>query len=217
VSARSDGVGQGAEFIVRLPLAGARAAVEQPARRAVATHRLILVIDDDADARDGLKMLLEQEGHAVVLAEDGPRGIEAARAAEYDAIIIDIGLPGLEGHEVSRHLRARSGPHPFLIALTGYSQPDDRRRAEEAGFNAYLVSRWRWTSSFASSETCPAADIYRRGRVRWLVPAVESLPGEGVTSRPATRRECTVLAYSSWIAAGVTSGRRAFHRSRIAP
>jgi PAS domain S-box-containing protein len=139
VSARSDGVGRGAEFIVRLPLVHARAAVEPPPPTPAPSQRLILVIDDDADARDGMKMLLEQEGHAVVLAEDGPRGIEAARAAQYDAIIIDIGLPGLEGHEVSRHLRARAGRHPFLIALTGYSQPDDRRRAEEAGFNAYLV------------------------------------------------------------------------------
>jgi two-component system, chemotaxis family, CheB/CheR fusion protein len=139
VSAHSAGVGHGAEFIVRLPWADAPVAADTAPAPAARATRLILVIDDDADTREAMKMLLNHAGYGVELAEDGPRGIEAARAAEYDAIIIDIGLPGLEGHEVSRHLRARSGRRPFLIALTGYSQPEDRRRAEEAGFNAYLV------------------------------------------------------------------------------
>ena len=100
----------------------------------------ILVIEDNSDARETLRMLLELEGHRVEAAETGERGIALAGENSFTVALIDIGLPDVDGYHVAR--RIRSGPAGdglVLIALTGYSEPDDIRRAREAGFNAYLV------------------------------------------------------------------------------
>ena len=100
---------------------------------------LVLLIEDNVDARDALRVLLELDGYDVEAAGDGPEGLEIARAKAPAVALIDIGLPGMDGYEVARRLRALAGPRSFLVALTGYSDPDDRRRAEEAGFDAHVV------------------------------------------------------------------------------
>ena len=86
-----------------------------------------------------LKTLLDLLGHRVEVAEDGPKGIDKALASRPEIALIDIGLPGLDGFEVAQRLRASLGRSIMLIALTGYGQPDDRRRALEVGFDAHLV------------------------------------------------------------------------------
>jgi PAS domain S-box-containing protein len=143
VAVRSEGVNRGAEFVVDLPLAAEIAAPEPiggvPGRRAVPPRR-VLIIEDNPDARSALRALLEVWGHRVEVAEDGPRGFEAALAMRPDVVIVDIGLPGLDGYHVAQGLRAALGDGgAFLVALTGYGQPDDRRRALEAGFDVHLV------------------------------------------------------------------------------
>ena len=100
---------------------------------------LVLLIEDNVDARDALRVLLELDGYDVEAAGDGPQGLDIARAKTPAVALIDIGLPGMDGYEVARRLRALAGPRSFLVALTGYSDPDDRKRAEEAGFDAHVV------------------------------------------------------------------------------
>ena len=104
-----------------------------------APGRSILIIEDNADARDALRVLLELEGHAVDAAEEGHAALDLAHARDPDVALVDIGLPGMDGFEVARRLRARDARRPVLIALTGYGQPEDRRRATEAGFDEMLV------------------------------------------------------------------------------
>jgi CheY-like chemotaxis protein len=100
---------------------------------------LILLIEDHADARDALRVLLELEGHTVEVAAAGPEGLEIALVKRPEVALVDIGLPGVDGYEVARRMRALGLEGTVLIALTGYSQPEDRRRAAEAGFDAHLV------------------------------------------------------------------------------
>jgi CheY-like chemotaxis protein len=104
-----------------------------------ASGRSILIIEDNADARDALRVLLELEGHLVEGAAEGMKALEIARAQDPDIALVDIGLPGIDGYEVARQMRAGGGRRPVLIALTGYGQPEDRRRATEAGFDEVLV------------------------------------------------------------------------------
>ena len=140
VEARSAGPNLGAEIIVRLPLAVASVVRSEPAAVAEvrAVRRSILVVDDNVDAREALAGLLEMSGHDVHQADDGPAGLESAARLRPDAVLVDIGLPGLDGFELARRLRAGSST-ARLIALTGYGHPDYRRRGAEAGFDAYLV------------------------------------------------------------------------------
>jgi CheY-like chemotaxis protein len=101
--------------------------------------RSILIVEDNADARDALRVLLELEGHAVEAVEEGQQALEIMRATDPDIALVDIGLPGIDGYEVARRVRARDDRRPVLIALTGYGQPEDQRRASEAGFDEVLV------------------------------------------------------------------------------
>jgi two-component system, sensor histidine kinase len=101
--------------------------------------RSILIIEDNADARDALRVLLELEGHAVEAAGEGQQALDLARAKDPDIALVDIGLPGIDGYEIARRVRARDPRRPILIALTGYGQPEDRQRATEAGFDDVLV------------------------------------------------------------------------------
>jgi PAS domain S-box-containing protein len=140
VSVHSEGDGRGSEFVIRVPLAASAARSATRGRPAAEPRRgRVLVVEDHPDMRDLLRSMLEQEQYEVATAEDGPRGIEAARSAQFDVAVIDLGLPGLTGYEVARKLRTRRRRRPFLIALTGYAQSEDPRRAEDAGFDAYLV------------------------------------------------------------------------------
>jgi two-component system, sensor histidine kinase len=101
--------------------------------------RSILIVEDNADARDALRMLLELDGHVVEAAAEGVEALEIARAKDPDIALVDIGLPGIDGYEVARRVRSLDPRRPLLIALTGYGQPEDRRRATEAGFDSLLV------------------------------------------------------------------------------
>jgi CheY-like chemotaxis protein len=99
----------------------------------------VLLIEDNVDARQSLRTLLEHEGHRVVDAADGPSGLARAEATRPDIVLIDIGLPGMDGYEVARRIRARRGAEPILVAITGYGRADDRQRSHEAGFDAHLT------------------------------------------------------------------------------
>src|SRR5437762_9753203 len=94
-------------------------------------QRSILIVEDNDDAREALRMLLELDGHAVEAAAEGIQALEIVRAKDPDVALVDIGLPGIDGYEVARRARAADGKRPLLIALTGYGQPEDRRRASE--------------------------------------------------------------------------------------
>ena len=133
---------------VRLPLhpLGAEAAAapaDKPFEAPSAAERAslrILVVEDNHDGRESLRDLLELWGHEVETAANGPDGVEAALDSLPDVALIDIGLPGLDGNEVAQRIRAAlDGDTMVLIAMTGYGQPEDRRRALQAGFDAYLV------------------------------------------------------------------------------
>jgi PAS domain S-box-containing protein len=136
----SDGPDQGTEMVVRLPLvppvavsagAGGEAAPAPNRQR-------ILVVDDNNDARQALVVLLEMAGHELHEAADGLAGLASVSRVRPDIVFADIGLPGIDGFELARRIRAtKSGPR--LVALTGYAHPDPRRRGVEAGFDAYLV------------------------------------------------------------------------------
>ena len=140
LQAHSEGPGRGSEFTIRLPLGRSSAVapvVTTPLERCPALA--VLLIEDNADARDSLRALLEQEGHRVDDAADGTSGLACAEATRPDIVLIDIGLPGLDGYEVARRIRSRQGAEAILVAITGYGQADDRRRALEAGFDAHLT------------------------------------------------------------------------------
>ncbi|HEV3261020.1 MAG TPA: ATP-binding protein [Gemmataceae bacterium] len=146
VQASSPGPGRGSEFVVRLPLLTLprlpTAAAPPPATEGpiLTPARHILIVEDDASNRDTLRALLECDGHRVEVAEDGPQGVEKALALRPDVALVDIGLPGLDGYEVARRVRAApGGTDILLIAVTGYGQPEDRRRTLEAGFDRHLV------------------------------------------------------------------------------
>jgi PAS domain S-box-containing protein len=141
VSARSDGAGCGAEFEVRLPLSTRGAACSpEPERVASGGGRRVLVIDDNVDAAETLRDLLEMSGHSVAIAHDGAAALALARTFAPDAVLCDIGLPGMDGYAVARALRADAElGGVLLVALTGYALPEDLRRAAEAGFDVHLA------------------------------------------------------------------------------
>lgn len=100
----------------------------------------ILLVEDNPDARETLRLILELEGHRVAAADTGERGIELARDNAFTVALIDIGLPDIDGYHVARRIRSTpSGAGVVLVALTGYGQPEDVRRAREAGFDAHVV------------------------------------------------------------------------------
>jgi len=142
VTAQSSGPGQGSEFIVRLPACtearpGPEAEAPGPNQSAPARH--VLLVEDNSDGRETLGMLLALLGHRVDTAKDGPQGVALALAVRPQAALIDLGLPGLDGYEVARQVRAALGDQILLIALTGHGQTEHRRRTSAAGFDAHLV------------------------------------------------------------------------------
>ncbi len=136
IEARSDGPGKGSELVVRLPLATSLTSGEHESP--ASPRRRILIVDDNQDAREALSRLLELAGHEVSQAGDGPSGLEVASRARPEVAIVDIGLPGMNGFELARRLKAGS-PGMRLIALTGYGHGDQRRLGDEVGFESYLV------------------------------------------------------------------------------
>ncbi len=138
VEAHSEGAGRGSEFVVRLPLKPAPGAAPAAAN-GPAGGRRVLIVEDNPDGRETLRMMVEMWGHQVEAAADGQQGVEMALALRPEAALVDIGLPVLDGYQLARRVRAELGRDIFLIALTGYGQPHDHRRAFEAGFDAHLV------------------------------------------------------------------------------
>jgi CheY-like chemotaxis protein len=139
IAARSPGPGEGSLFEIRLPLSqhdietGRESPLAMPGAR-------ILVVDDNADAADSLGSLLQLEGHTVVVTYTSTDAL--AKLAEFkpDIVLLDIGLPEIDGYEIARRIRASPDQRPVrLIALTGYGQADDRQRAMTSGFDAHLV------------------------------------------------------------------------------
>ena len=145
ISAHSAGTGLGSEFVVRLPLAGSAAAValtaasaREAAGPAVACR--VLVADDLRDSADSLALLIELMGHAVEIAYDGEAALRTAERFRPDIVLLDLGMPKLDGFEVSRRIRATPwGASMRLVAQSGWGQDEDRRRSAEAGFDHHLV------------------------------------------------------------------------------
>ncbi|HEX2225164.1 MAG TPA: ATP-binding protein [Thermoanaerobaculia bacterium] len=160
VSVTSDGPGQGSEFVIRLPLIPVMPALPRPVSPGAGTGTrsrplpaavarperpggqglCVLIVEDNADGRESMRELLEIWGHNVVLAETGLEGVEKALTFRPDVALVDIGLPGIDGNEVARRIRTTfDSQQVCLIAMTGYGQPEDRRRALQAGFDNYLI------------------------------------------------------------------------------
>jgi PAS domain S-box-containing protein len=145
VTAHSEGAGRGSEFVVRLPaLPGPPRTAEggtarSPDRPDVPPRR-VLVVDDNVDAAQTLALMLRALGHEVRTAHDGPAALREAELLRPEVVLLDIGLPRMDGYEVARRLRETEGlGQPLLVALTGYGQEEDRRRAAAAGFDVHLV------------------------------------------------------------------------------
>jgi PAS domain S-box-containing protein len=143
VEAKSDGPGQGSEFILRLPRLMSRAAAQAHAGTGAPSQLgalRVMVVDDNEDAAQMLATLLEAQGHNVTVEYDGRGALARARQESPQVMLLDIGLPGMDGYELARHLRAMpETAGAVLVALTGYGQSRDRHDAERAGFNHHLV------------------------------------------------------------------------------
>jgi CheY-like chemotaxis protein len=146
IEARSDGLGKGSEFVVRLPVATQEpsetsdAAPTDKLRTATATAHRLLVVDDNKDAANSLAALLRLQGHEVRVAHNGLSGLEIAKTYRPEMIFLDIGMPEMDGYEVARRLRNDQDlKNIVLAALTGWGQQADRQRTAEAGFDHHLV------------------------------------------------------------------------------
>jgi CheY-like chemotaxis protein len=145
VQANSAGLGRGSEFRIRLPLVFAKrheptepSSDRQP--RPLAASRRLLVVDDNADSAATLATLLRLEGHEVQVARDGISALDMASSYGPEMVLLDLGMPGMDGYEVARRLRQQPGmENVVLAALTGWGNQEDRRRTAEAGFDHHLV------------------------------------------------------------------------------
>jgi two-component system CheB/CheR fusion protein len=157
VQASSDGPGQGSEFVVRLPIldfgfrisdcsdnvqdssvvdtsANPKSKIQNP------KSTRVLVVDDNVDAAQTLAELLDWFGHRTFVAHDGPTALEVARVNQPEVILLDIGLPGMDGYEVARQIRQEPGlSQALLVAVSGYGQEEDRRRSRDVGMDGHMV------------------------------------------------------------------------------
>jgi CheY-like chemotaxis protein len=144
IEARSEGPGRGSEFIVSLPILDEE--TQRPAPRsaerdqAPTTRSRVLIVDDFRDSADSLAMLLKALGHEALTAYDGEQAIVAAAEWRPDVVLLDIGMPKLNGYDVCRRIREQEwGKKMVLIALSGWGQENDRRLSEEAGFDHHML------------------------------------------------------------------------------
>ena len=143
MGAHSEGPGKGSEFTVWLPTVRRQGSdVPSPeveeVRREI--RRRVLIVEDNADARESLGMLLEMQGHDVRSAQDGDTALKIVEEFLPEVVLLDIGLPKMDGFEVIRRLHApMDGAQPAVIAVTGYGHAEDRRRTKEAGFDHHLT------------------------------------------------------------------------------
>lgn len=139
----SEGEGLGSEFIVTLPLAARvdqTAEGESPGVAVPARPQRVLMVDDNADALASLRLLVKAHGHDVAIAHSGPEGIEQVSSFEPSIVLLDIGMPGMDGLDTAKHIRLLpNGKEIRLIALTGWGQDSDRARTRDAGFDSHLV------------------------------------------------------------------------------
>jgi signal transduction histidine kinase/ActR/RegA family two-component response regulator len=143
VEAHSEGLGHGSEFLVHLPrqVSSPQKVLVSPHGRAAGSKAVrVLVVDDNQDSAETLALLLTLEGHSVATAFDGATALAEAARFQPQLVLLDIGMPGMNGYEVARELRAREATKStVIVALTGYGQPEDRARAAEAGFTDHLT------------------------------------------------------------------------------
>ena len=142
VSVASDGTGKGAEFTITLPvLAEVSAHAEEisPARREGSGPMRVLVVEDNEDAAESFRLLLELHGHVVRVARDGLEGLRAFEEFSPEVAFVDLGLPGIDGFGVAERVRAIAGRRPVLVAISGYGRDEDKRRALDAGFDAHMT------------------------------------------------------------------------------
>jgi signal transduction histidine kinase/ActR/RegA family two-component response regulator len=145
IDAHSDGLGRGSTFTAHVPRLHAAPPGDVPSAPAasavseVVPSRRVLVVEDNDDSRELLSAFLVRRGHQVSTAADGLDGIVVATRDRPEVILVDIGLPGLDGYQVAERLRRELGGTPYLVALTGYGQPEDRARARAAGFDQHLT------------------------------------------------------------------------------
>ena len=141
IDVHSEGAGRGSEFVVRLPVAQAPEAPKPaPVPVQAATPRHVLLVDDNRDAAAALELVLKEMGHRTVVVHGGAEALEKIHANDLDCVFLDLGMPGIDGYEVARRVRANKAlRQPRLIALTGWGQEDDRRQTRDAGFDAHLV------------------------------------------------------------------------------
>ncbi len=144
VQAHSRGIGLGSEFSIHLPssVLVSRPVLSAPASflPALGPRCRILVVDDNRDAADSLSLVLQMEGHEVSTGYSGLEALELGLSVRPDAVILDIGMPGLSGYETARRIRREAwGRHALLVAVTGWGQEDDKENARAAGFDRHLT------------------------------------------------------------------------------
>jgi CheY-like chemotaxis protein len=143
IEARSEGLGKGSEFVVSLPVvveASEPQSGDHEEPPAVRSSHRILIVDDNRDITDSLAMMLKTMGNETRTAYDGEEAVMAAVEFRPDVLLLDIGLPKLNGHEVCRRIREQPGGKELvIIAQTGWGQDEDRQRSQEAGFDRHLV------------------------------------------------------------------------------
>jgi CheY-like chemotaxis protein len=160
VEARSGGVGRGAEFIARLPAAASQAAAAstEHERRDLAAGCRILVADDNSDAAESMGLMLRMMGNEVRTVHDGVQALEEAAEFRPDLVLLDIGMPRMDGYEAARQIREQSWGHDMvLIALTGWGQDEDKRRAADAGFDRHF------TKPIQPADVAGLIAAYRKG------------------------------------------------------
>lgn len=138
ISARSDGHGCGATFAITLPLAQKPAPLGAEMSASPGSALRVLIVDDNHDAADSLALMLQADGHTTRVVYAAEAALEELCDFIPDVVLLDIGLPGMDGYAVARLMRQRV-PSARLIALTGYGQAEDKRRAQEAGFDHHLL------------------------------------------------------------------------------
>ena len=174
VEARSEGPGRGSEFIVSLPLLPRAQVSPAPAREetpaAPGRPRKILIVEDHRDSAEGLATLLRMAGHDVSTVADGPSALACCRTVRPDSVLLDIGLPGMDGYEVARRLRELLGSDLLIVALTGYGQQRDRQRSFESGIDHHVLKPFR-AEAITELLGRPVESGQRRARVRGTAAA----------------------------------------------
>jgi PAS domain S-box-containing protein len=144
--AKSEGLGRGSHFLITLPLSdledeeAAAAAENERSEQETLSPVRALIVDDNIDAAATLSLLLQLAGHTTCLAHDGPEALKAAAEFKPDVVLLDLGLPGMDGFEIARAIRGMPElGHPVLVAVTGWGGPEDRLRSKQAGFDEHLT------------------------------------------------------------------------------